>query len=248
MEIMTQIERESPIPLYFQLKRLLVERIASGMWRPGDLLPTEEQLQEQYGLSRTTVRQAMKEMEMEGLITRQRGRGTFVAKPKFSHSPTPQHNLASVLLEQGAKPGWQVLSAGMVPASDDVAARLQLTPGAMVYCLRRLRMADDEAIGYHITHVAAAFQPAIDELQLTGHDSLQYLRSNGLLDGSRADRILEAIPAPDDVAGLLEVEPGSPMLMIRRLLVSHTGVPIEDMRAMYRGDSFRYQIRNMTEG
>ena len=244
---MAQIERSSPIPLYFQLKRLLVERITDGSLRPGDMLPTEDQLQEEHGLSRTTVRQALKELEMEGLIVRQRGRGTFVAKPKYSHSPASNHTLTSVLLAQGAQPGWQVLSAGMAPASDDVAARLQVTPGVLVYRLRRLRLADDEAIGYHVTHVAPAFQDAVDELQLSERDSLQYLRSNGALTGSQASRILEAIPAPGDAADLLNIEPGSPMLMIRRLLVSQGGAPIEDMRALYRGDSFRYQIRNLAE-
>ena len=85
----TSIERESPIPLYYQLKQLLVERIKHNELQPGDIFPTEEQLQKKYQLSRTTVRQALKELEIEGLISRHRGRGTFVSRPKISHSSEP---------------------------------------------------------------------------------------------------------------------------------------------------------------
>ena len=136
------IERESPIPLYFQLKQLLAERIKSGEWQPGTMLPTEEQLQEQYGLSRTTVRQAMKEMEFEGKITRHRGRGTFVSKPKISHSPDPRFNLTAYLTQQGMQPGWRVIAAEWVPAKAGEAERLAIDVGVELFRLRRLRLAN----------------------------------------------------------------------------------------------------------
>ena len=130
---MADIERNSPVPLYHQLKRLLAGRIANGEWQPGDMLPTEEQLQEQYGLSRTTVRQSLKELEDEGKISRHRGRGTFVSQPKLKHSPDPYFNLTAYLTKQGMRPGWRVLSAGWVPASAEVAERLALKPETPVF-------------------------------------------------------------------------------------------------------------------
>jgi GntR family transcriptional regulator len=142
------IERKSPIPLYYQLKQLLVDRIASGEWQPGDMVPTEEQLQEQYNLSRTTVRQALKELEFEGLISRHRGRGTFVSQPKLSHSPDPHFNLTSFLKQQGMEPGWHVLSTEWVPAASEVAERLAIDSGTIVYQLRRLGVGKEEFTPY----------------------------------------------------------------------------------------------------
>lgn len=239
------IDRNSRLPLYYQLKQWLVGQIEQGNWQPGDMLPTEQQLQEQYELSRTTVRQAFRELELDGLVTRYRGRGTFVAKPKVAHRPEPRSSLTNYLLQQGVQPGWQVLSAEWIPASTEVAGQLHIEPGAKVYRLRRLRLANDEPIGYHITYVSPKFSDAIDESTLTAGGSLRYLRRQNHLEGSRADRILEAIAAGKEEASLLGVELGMPMLLIRRLVVSQDGQPIEAFRGIYRGDRFQYHISNL---
>ena len=240
---MTTIRRESPVPLYYQLKQLLAERIASGEWQSGDMLPTEEQLQEQYGLSRTTVRQALKELEIEGLISRHRGRGTFVSRPKISHSPDPQFNLTAFLKERGMKPGWRIISAGWVQAVAEVVERLAVDPGTLVYQLRRLRLANDEPIGYHIAHTLPELGEIVDEDLLDRGGSLDYLRATGQLDDSYALRTIEAILASEEVARHLDILKGSPILMIRRQVINSAGDPVEDMRAMYRGDRFQYRVR-----
>jgi GntR family transcriptional regulator len=240
---MNPIERESPVPLYYQLKQLLAERITKGEWQPGDMLPTEEQLQDQYKLSRTTVRQALKELEIEGLISRHRGRGTFVSRPKISHSPDPRFNLTAYLSEQGMRPGWRVLSAGWVRVTAEVAERLAVESDLQLYQLRRLRLANDEPIGYHIAHVIPALGQAIDESRLDQGGSLDYLRATGQLDQSLANRTIEAILASDEVAKHLNIAKGNPILMIRRRVFNAEGMPVENMRAMYRGDRFQYRVR-----
>jgi GntR family transcriptional regulator len=237
------IERQSPVPLYYQLKQLLSDRISSGEWAPGDMLPTEEALQEQYGLSRTTVRQALKEMEYEGLISRHRGRGTFVSQPKISHSPDPHFNLTTYLTEQGMRPGWRVISAGWVPASAEAAEGLAVEVGTQVYRLRRLRLANDEPIGFHIAHAISALGDLVDESRLDQDGSLDYLRATGRLAHSYAHRTIEAILASDEVARHLNIVKGSPILMIRRRVFNSADVPVEVMRAMYRGDRFQYRVR-----
>ena len=237
------IERDSPIPLYYQLKQLLLERIVNGEWQPGDMLPTEEQLQEQYGLSRTTVRQAMKEMEFEGKITRHLGRGTFVSKPKISHSPDPRFNLTAYLTERGMQPGWRVITAEWVAAEAEEADRLDIDVGAEVYRLRRLRLANNEPIGYHIAHVVRELGAEIDESHLEKGGSLSYLVETGRLRESYANRTIEAVLASEEVAEYLEVRKGSPVLMIRRRVFNTEGKPVEDMRALYRGDRFQYSVR-----
>jgi GntR family transcriptional regulator len=237
------IERSSPTPLYFQLKQLLLARIGSGEWQPGDMLPTEEQLQEQYTLSRTTVRQALKELELAGKISRFRGRGTFVALPKLSHSPEPHFSFTDSLLEQGARPGWQLLSAGWLPAPPEIAQRLSLDEGTPVFELRRLRLVNDEPIGYHIAHAAPALATAINRDRLDVGSSLAYLQPGEALQGSYANRVLEAVPASEELAALVGVDRGSPMLLIRRRVLSAAGNPLEMLQATYRGDRLQYHIR-----
>ncbi len=239
------IDRESPVPLYHQLKELLGSRITQGEWGPGDMLPTEEQLEDHYELSRITVRRALKELELAGLISRFRGRGTFVSWPKVRHSPEPHLSLSDYLLEKGMRPGWKLLSAEWESAPDEVAGRLMIDPGREVYHLRRLRLANEEPIGYHSAYVSPAFSEAVDASALMEGGSLRYLRGRGHLEGSVADRTLEAVPASDRTAELLGVDRGSPMLMIRRLVLSKEGEAIEDFCGVYRGDRFQYRIRHL---
>lgn len=242
--MMTTIQRESPTPLYHQLKELLAERIVRGEWQPGDMLPTEEQLQEQYEISRTTVRQALKELEIEGHISRQRGRGTFVSRPKISHSAEPHFGLTDALKEQGVTPGWELLDAGWVAALPEVAERLSLARETPVFRLRRLRLANDEAIGYHVAYASPAVATAIDKEQLQSGGSLHYLRGQQALEGSYANRVLEAIPASEEVASLLDVDVDLPMFLIRRQVFNRLGQPIELLRAVYRGDRLQYHVRH----
>lgn len=236
------VERNLPVPLYRQLKQLLSDRISLGEWKPGDMLPTEEQLQNQYGLSRTTVRLALKELEIEGKITRHQGRGTFVAKPKISHSPDPQFNLTAYLEQQGMKPGWKVLSKRWVRAKVEMAARLEIPIGTQVFQLRRLRLADEEPVGYHIAHVVPDLGAAVDPKSLNQGGSLDYLHGPGLLGQSYANRTIEAVLASKEVARLLLVEEGSPILMIRRQVMDARGRVVEDLQAQYRGDRFQYRV------
>lgn len=239
------IDRESPLPLYYQLKRILLAQIESGALKPGDILPTESHLQSQYAVSRTTVRQSLSELEDEGRIVRQRGRGTFVAKPRISHSPEQYPDLSDYMLHQGLKPGWKVLSAEWVEPNEQIAEDLQVDDNQKVFCLRRLRLADDEPIGFHIAHVSPRFAPLIDELAFEEGGALRYLFERSVLERSIANRTIEAVHANVEDAVLLNAEEGVALLRIRRTVISEEGYPIEHLRAVYLGHRFEYHINNM---
>jgi GntR family transcriptional regulator len=239
------MDRESPMPLYYQLKRVLLSKIESGVLRPGDVFPTEQQIQETYDVSRTTVRQALGELEAEGKINRQRGRGTFVAKPKVSHSADLYPNLADNMFQQGATPGWTLLSASWVEPGPFVAGALQVSGGQKVFCLERLRLENDEPIGYHVAYVASSYASMIDERAFTSGGSLRYLRGLSVLEHSTADRTLEAVSASAKLASLLNVEAGAALLRVRRLIYTPDRDPIEHFEGVYRGDRFQYHINNM---
>lgn len=245
-------QRSSAVPLYHQLKQLLSERIEQGEYKPGDLIPGEHELQQAYKLSRTTVRQALQELERAGYVTRHRGRGTFVTRSHATRSHAVHHldptaRLGDHLRAQGVQPGWRVLSADLQTAPLPVAERLRLAPGARVFCSRRLRLADDQPIGYLVAYVPAGLAGGLDHDLLGVGGSRDYLRAHGVLRGSQAERTLEAAAADHDEASVLSLTTGAPVLKIHRLTVGADGRPLEDFCGTYRGDRFRYRVGPIRE-
>jgi GntR family transcriptional regulator len=239
------IDRNSPLPLYHQLKRLLLAKIESGELKAGDVFPTEQQIEEAYEVSRTTVRQALSELEDEGRISRHRGRGTFVAKPKVSHNPEQYPNLADNMAAQGVKIGWILLSAAWMLPDGEVSRQLKLDESQKVFRIERIRTENDEAIGYHLAYVAPQFANAVDEHSFLEGGSLRYLRNLSVLEESLADRKIDALEASEKLADLLKVPVASALLRVQRLIYSPEKEPIEFLRAVYRGDRFEYHINHM---
>lgn len=239
------IDRNSPMPLYYQLKQLLLAKIESRELKAGDIIPTEQQIQDIYDVSRTTVRQALSELEDEGRITRHRGRGTFVSKPKLSHSPENYPNLADNMAKQGAVPGWKLLAAQWVLPKKEVSKTLAVDEGQKVFHLERLRLENDKPIGYHSAYVSSDFTSGIDGTAYTEGGSLRYLHGLSILEDCVADRTLDALPANERIAELLDIEVGSALLRVKRVVFSPEAKPIEYFVGLYRGDRFEYHIHNM---
>ncbi len=239
------IDRNSPIPLYFQLKQLLLAKFENNELVPGDAFPTEQQIQDTYAVSRTTVRQALSELEEAGLITRQRGRGTFVTKPKLSHSPEAYPNLADNMTMQGLTAGWKLLSAQWVQPDKSIYEALQVAQDEKIFQLERLRLASETPIGYHCAYVSPNFTDGINGTAYTEGGSLRYLNGLTMLQDCVADRTLEALPATQRLANLLDIEMGDALLKVTRTVYSPDKVPIEYFMGFYRGDRFEYHIYNM---
>lgn len=237
------IDKESPVPLYYQLKQLLLEQIEAGIWRPDEAFPTEKELQERYDLSRTTVRQAVIELVSEGYLYRQRGKGTFVARSKVRHGPQRPYGLSGYLRAHGLKPGWKLLSMDRALPPKKVAQALELTKGDDVLQIRRLRLADDEVIGLHTIYVPFPLASEITAEDMIARDSsLAYLEEGHGITLSETHRIIEAVPANEEEADLLGVELGSPILLVQRTTIAADGRPVEYLKAAYRGDRFEYYI------
>ncbi len=239
---MNTLDRNSPVPLYYQLKTILLERIHNNEWTEGEMFPGEQELQEDYELSRTTVRQTLSELVNEGYLVRHRGRGTFVAKPKVTYNPTASLEMTEYMRKQGIQLGWRLLKSEWTTADAAVASMLHLTEGAPVWAVRRLRLVGEETIGYHCAYVPKRYAPHLNMNALEEGDSLDYLKGLPQMANPRIERTLEARLSGELETELLGMASGAPMLYMERVVYSAEGEPLEFLQAAFHGDRFRYRI------
>lgn len=237
---MATIDRSSPVPLYYQLKQILLDKINQKDWQPGDLIPSELELQEAYGLSRTTVRQTLAELTTEGHLVRHRGRGTFVQQPKITHDPGTGMALSEYILQQGLEPRWQMINKDWGFPSEAVWAELGLEEGTRVFQFQLQLSANQEPVGIH--NIFLPISVAEQTTAQTDEEWLNYLRHMPSQSGHTVVRTLEAGVATAKQAEWLNIEPGSPILLINVKVIDARKEPVQLIQACFRGDRFKYQI------
>ncbi|MCP4139125.1 MAG: GntR family transcriptional regulator [Chloroflexi bacterium] len=239
---MTILDRNSPVPLYYQLKELLLEKLENGEWQAGDLVPSEQELQETYGLSRITVRQAFSELAHEGRFIRRRGQGTFVAPKKIVHNPKDRISITELMREQGITPEWEIRERKYVDALPHVKDMLKLTSDEQVYCVELLLNANGEPIGRHLAFLPSQVAEKANLDELSEQELRVYLRNLPNQSPIGVDRIVQAVPASEIEAELLKVKPEHPILSIEVIYKDVEGNAIEYLRANYRGESFKFEL------
>jgi len=240
---MDQINRHSKLPLYHQLYEILRKTIKRGEWLPGDLIPAESELIEMFEVSRTTVRQVLDMLVNEGLIYRQRGRGSFVAHPTLEQGLVRIINFTEDMQQRGFLPASLVLSSDLVAAPIDIAEKLQVPAGEELAELHRLRLADDEPLSIEEAYLVHESCPGILERSNYATASLRDVLDRDYdIRWSRANQLIRAIAATERLAELLAVPPGSPLLVVERVSFTEQGAPLEFLRIYYRAD--RYSLHN----
>lgn len=239
---MATIIRDSKLPIYHQLYEILRSGITQGQWQPGDMLPPESELIEQYQVSRVTVRQALDALVNDGLIYRQRGRGTFVAHPTVEQGLTRIISFTEDMRQRGFSPGTEVLNAELKVATAELAGKLDVSPGEELAYLERLRLADGEPMSIEQSYLVHRRCPNILSGDYAQEPLREVLERDFGLRLVRAKQVIRAIIAPRRLAGLLELPTGAPLLSIERVSFSPDNSPIEFLRLYHRGD--RYALYN----
>jgi GntR family transcriptional regulator len=228
------------LPKYYQVKRQLLE-LTSAM-APGSPVPPERELARQYETSRTTVRQALAELVIEGRLLRMQGKGTFVAKPKVAQVL----ELASYtegMRQHGLHPQTRILDIGYVTADEHLSDLLGIRPGGRALRLHRLRLADGEPMSIDTSHLPARRFPGLRK-QLERHASLyETLRTDYGINLAEAEETIETVLADPHDAQLLGVDPGIPLLLLSRHAIDSTGQPVEWAQSWYRGDRYKFVTR-----
>jgi len=235
------IVRNHPLPLYYQLMQELRRRIEEGTWKPGDLIPSERELSETYRISRMTVRQALAELVNDGLLRRDQGRGTFVAKPKIRKQLSRLTSFTEDMRARGKRPGAQLLRAEMVPARPKVANMLQIDIGQQVALVERLRLADDEPVGIECSHLSFDACGTVLREDLEG-SLYRLLEERFGLVATRAQEEIEAGICGSREAEILDIHPDEPVLLIRRRTLNEDQHPFEYVESVYRSDNYIFSV------
>ncbi|WP_374207753.1 GntR family transcriptional regulator [Streptomyces sp. XM4193] len=232
--------RTARVPKYYRLKRHLLEMTET--LPPGTPVPPERTLATEFDTSRTTVRQALQELVVEGRLERIQGKGTFVAKPKVSQA-LQLTSYTEDMRAQGLEPTSQLLDIGYVTADDRLAAFLDIDTGGRVLRIERLRLASGEPMAIEITHLSQRRFPALRR-SLVKYASL-YTALAEVYDTqlAEAEETIETSLATPREAGLLGTDVGLPMLLLSRHSFDKDGRPVEWVRSVYRGDRYKFVAR-----
>ena len=232
----------SAIPLYYQLKQIMAEKIKTGEWEPDNLVPSERELTEVYQVSRATVRQAIAELVNEGLLYRKQGKGTFVARPKLERSLRSLYSFTHSTKAMGLNPTSRVLKQEVVDPQEEVRQILNLKPGQKILKLDRVRLANDEPLLLESTHIPEELCPGLVSEDLAGGSLYDLLTRRYHYDVSRAKESLEPILIDSYTADLLQVQRHKPAFAIERVAFTAENQPVEYTKAIARGDRLRYIV------
>ncbi|TCL74096.1 GntR family transcriptional regulator [Hydrogenispora ethanolica] len=234
------INKQSHIPVYYQLKKSLLEQIHSGQFDGGRPIPSERELSEKLNISRMTVRQAINQLVNEGVLYREKGRGTFVSKAKME-----QRNVMSFsdfVRQSGRTPATRVLHFGREIAPPEVAAALELDGAAAVFNLKRLRLADQTPIAIEQVFLPERLFPELDRHDLTA-SLYQLIKDEYSYVIHFIDNSIEAGRPGKEEKAVLHLGPGEPLLRISGLYFSVSGQKLFYENSVYSATQYRYSVR-----
>jgi GntR family transcriptional regulator len=205
-----------------------------------DRLPTETDLAKQYGVSKITVRQALRELATLGYVRREQGRGTFVQRPHLEQGPRELTSFTEDMRRHGQTASSRVLDHGVVLATPEIAARLRIKLHDPIFRLKRLRLADGEPMGIQTSHLPLVLVPGIDAIAFTHNSLYEVLFSHFNLTPSGAKEVHYAVLIDADDAALLDVPAKSAGMLAERIALLPNGKPLEFVHSVMRAD--RYKI------
>ena len=233
-----QLNRKSKIPLYFQLYEILRNAIVSGGWPPGTTVPPESELQSKYQVSQITVRQALDNLVKEGLIYRQRGRGTFVAQPAIETGLSRIISFTEDMQQRGYHPASQVIFSGLIEASARSADKLMVQPDNELAQINRLRFADDQPLSIEQSSLVHSLVPGILEVDYEANSLREIISDRYGIQLTRAKQSIKALNAEEEEARFLAITTGDALLQIERISYTQDDVPIELLTIYYRADRY----------
>jgi GntR family transcriptional regulator len=238
-----KINKDSPVPFYYQMVQILREAIQdyeTNTQAEERTFPSESELSEFFQLNRGTVSHALDMLEREGLIYREKGRGTFLRRRRVELDLTQLSSTTEDLKSRGWVPGSRLISLKRMPPRALVQHNLALSDVALVWEIYRLRLANDEPISLQWSYIPENLTPELDQKDLDG--SLYYILKNSYgIELKAADQVVRTRSTTLEEAQLLDTEAGAPVFDFSRTTYDQYDRPVEYLEAIWRGD--RYDLR-----
>jgi GntR family transcriptional regulator len=243
MDTVHNLSALSPVPLYTQIRELLRERILRGTYKSHAQMPSENDMVRTFGVSRITVRQALTDLQKEGLIFKIHGKGTFVSKPKATQDLRRLEGFGEAMAGNGHETFSRVLGHRVLRAGKVIADRLRLNERDDVTEIKRVRFLDREPISLDISYLPAAIGARLVREDLPHRDIFLILENDYGYALGNATLCIESVLADSEVAAALKIEEGAPILRIERLTFTADETPLDFEFIYYRGDAFQYRLR-----
>lgn len=236
------LDRRSVVPLYHQIQQHLLDQIRSGVIKPGDLVPSEQEISTRLRISRMTARQALKSLCDLGIAYSQRGKGTFVSELKLEKNFRQVLSFTEEMRSEGARPRSRTLSFEVAEATGVVARSLRLAPREKVISLRRVRLSGSLPMGIEWSRLPFRLCPDLIETFDPTTSLYRALSERYGIEIVLADEVAEASLAGAEEARLLQLPQGQPVFVFTRTSYIQSGQPVEYVKSIYRGD--RYKLVN----
>ena len=237
-----KLDPSHPLPLYHQLKEILKQKILSEEWPVGTLIPTEQELIQTYGVSRTTVREAITELSAEGLLMKRQGKGTIVTSTRVEERLGRLTGFAEEMLDKGLKHSAKLLSCEFKKNCYYEISKLGLKDDAVVFFVDRIRLADNEPIAYERScwpeHIGKLLMK--EDLNKIAFYKVLEEKYNIVL--KEANETIHAVNATPYEAELLSVSSGAALLERRRVSYDMNGNAVEYTKTKYRNDKYAYRV------
>jgi GntR family transcriptional regulator len=232
----------NPFPKYLQIRQLLLRRLQQD-FRPGDPFPSDQVLVREFGVSRETVREAMLGLAEQGWISRHRGQGTFVCKAPKPKADRRVTGLAEALTDLKADTRSEVLQQGVIRVPLEIAGRVDMKPDDSIYRIVRLRFFEGKPLSYIETYLPIDIGERIAKLDLERSSIMAELKKTLRVRFHEEQQTIDAVAADAEVARLLDVPVGSPVLLLSRLLLLGADERPILFRSYYRADRYYYTVQ-----
>ena len=236
------LDRNSPIPLHLQMETRIREKLNSGDWIPGQIIPSENELSASFGVSRMTLRNVITKLVHEGLLDRVPGKGTFVCQPKISASPLSYAGIREQLEQKGYAVTTRLLSLEKTEGSSSLCAHFHMEEGSSMYVLRRLRFIEGVPLSLHTSYIPVSFCPALDLEKLEEEQLCVILHESYGFVPAKTEETLESVAASPEEASLLSVRTGYPLLLLEDTTTDVSGKVYEFSKVVFRGDKIKIHL------
>lgn len=234
------LDRNSPIPLYYQLKEILLNRIRNGEVEEGGFLPTEEELCKEFGVSRGTVRKAIAELKNEGYVVSEQGRGVFLVKPKFEQSLLRFYSIGREMQNKHLDFHTKVIVKEITKPTKGIQETLNLSEDEDLNKIVRVRYLDNEPVIIESIFIPIKICPNLLEEDLEEIPLYDILEDKYKLRILKVSETLEPVVLRKEEAKILGSKIGLPAFLVERITYLIDRSPIEVRKSVIRGDRFKF--------